>query len=313
MSDPSRSGGTGANTASSARGADSYYAQPIIKAPHWKAYIPGYFFFGGLAGGATTLAGSARRSGHDALAHRLQLVATGALAVSPILLIKDLGRPRRFVNMLRVAKPTSPMSMGTWILSAASASTGSAAALSATSRLPRVRSVLEAASAALGPPLATYTGALVAQSVVPAWHDARRELPLLFAASSAASASGVGVIVCAPSEAGPARRLGIAAGIAEVAVAAVMNRRLGPLVGQPYREGRAGSYARAARVSALAGSATLAIGGRRRVVAAAGGALLLAGSWCERFAVFHAGRQSAQDPRATSLPQRERATSRAQT
>ena len=105
--------------------------------------------------------------------------------------IKDLGRPARFYNMMRVFKVTSPMSVGTWILSAEGTSTGIAAACELFGVLPRVRAAAQSVSGLLGPAMASYTGALVADSVVPAWHEGRHELPAVFAGSAAASAGGV--------------------------------------------------------------------------------------------------------------------------
>ena len=90
--------------------------------PHvWKPFIGWYFFAGGLSGGSSLLGLAARASGNRALARNCSLLAFAGIAVSPPLLIADLGRPRRFLNMLRVFKPTSPMSVGTWVVSASGA------------------------------------------------------------------------------------------------------------------------------------------------------------------------------------------------
>jgi polysulfide reductase-like protein len=285
----------------------SYYGRPIVKEPVWKAEIPAYFFFGGLAGASATLSAAARAAGNAPLARRGLFTALLGVSISPYLLIKDLGRPRRFVNMLRVAKVTSPMSVGTWILSAQGTATGVAATCEALGILPRTRTAAHAAAGLLGPALATYTGALVADSVVPAWHGARRELPLLFAASSAAAAGGAAALVTPARDARPARRVAIAGGVLEAVLAKAMERRLGELVSEPYHRGEGGRYSRLAQAASLAGAGLTALAGRHRAGAAAGGALLLAGSWCERFAVYHAGKQSAADPRYTTLPQRARA------
>src|SRR5919202_4139025 len=94
----------------------SYYGRPVIKEPVWEWEIPWYFFAGGLAGASAGLSLVARLAGNERLARRALLAALGGATVSPVLLISDLGKPDRFYNMLRVFKPTSPMSMGTWIL-----------------------------------------------------------------------------------------------------------------------------------------------------------------------------------------------------
>jgi len=97
----------------------SYYGRPIVKEPTWAALdIAGYLFLGGLAGASSTLAAGAQLSGRPLLARPLKLGAAGAISLSLAALVHDLGRPARFLNMLRVFKPTSPMSVGVWILSA---------------------------------------------------------------------------------------------------------------------------------------------------------------------------------------------------
>src|SRR5207302_7827913 len=151
------------------RDAVSYYGRPIVKEPVWKAEIPTYFFTGGMAGAAAALTLAARVAGNDTLGRRALYVNTAAIAVSPVLLIKDLGRPKRFLNMLRVFKVTSPMSVGTWIVSARGAASSTAALCEVVDALPRVKVAAETVAGLLGPFLSTYTAALVADSVVPAW------------------------------------------------------------------------------------------------------------------------------------------------
>jgi formate-dependent nitrite reductase membrane component NrfD len=293
-------------SATSPTDALSYYGRPIIKEPVWKSDIPLYFFTGGLAGASDLLALAAQLSGNPRLRTSALVSATAGIVVSPYFLIKDLGRPQRFLNMLRVFKVTSPMSVGTWIFSAESTATGIAAACRLFDVLPRVRATAQVFAGVIGPAQATYTGALVAQSVVPAWHEARRELPVVFAASAAASAGGAAAILTPAEQAGPARRLGVIGGVAELAASKLMEKRLGKLVGSVYHEGEAGKYSRLATASTLTGAALMALAGRRRAGAVAAGALLLTGSLCNRFAVYHAGKQSARDPHHTSIPQKER-------
>jgi Polysulphide reductase, NrfD len=284
----------------------SYYGRPIVKEPVWKPLVPWYFFAGGLAGGSATLALGARLAGNVRLARSASLVNLAAISVSPILLIADLGRPRRFLNMLRVFKPTSPMSVGTWVVSASGAASGVAAGCELLDVLPRLGVAADVAAGALGPFLSTYTAALMSDTVVPAWHGARRELPLVFAAGSAASAGAAAAVLTPPELAGPARRLAILGGAGELAATKVMEERLGPFLAEPYRRGKGGGFARAAKAATASGTALMALGGRRRPLAAVAGGLLLAGAAFERFAVFHAGKGSAADPRYTSIPQRQR-------
>jgi polysulfide reductase-like protein len=290
----------------------SYYGKPIVKEPVWKSEIPRYFFAGGLAGASATLSAAARAAGNDALARRALYVAATGVTVSPYFLIKDLGRPLRFYNMMRVFKVTSPMSVGTWIVAGEGTSTGIAAACELFDVLPRVRATAQAFSGLLGPAMATYTGALVADSVVPAWHEARHELPLLFAGSSAAAAGGIAAALTPVAMARPARRLGLFGAITELVAHRAMEKRLGDLVAEPYRKGEGGRYAKVAEGAMLAGGALMLLAGRSRAGAIAAGALLAAGSWCTRFAVYHAGKASAADPRYTSIPQRARAAERGQ-
>src|SRR5262249_27385429 len=95
----------------------SYYGLPVLNKPTWQAAdIAGYLFLGGLAGASSTLGAAAQLTGRPPLARPAKLAAAGALAGSLFALIHDLGRPARFVNMLRVFKVTSPMSVGSWLL-----------------------------------------------------------------------------------------------------------------------------------------------------------------------------------------------------
>jgi formate-dependent nitrite reductase membrane component NrfD len=286
-------------------GAESYYGRPILKEPTWTWEGPLYLFAGGIAGGAAALGAGARLAGDDELARRAVLVNLAAIAVSPALLISDLGRPDRFLNMLRVVKPTSPMSVGTWVLSASCLATGAAGACELRGILPRVRAAGTAAAGLLAPFLATYTAVLVSNTAVPVWHEARRELPFVFAGSAAASAGAAIAIATPVRSAAPARRLAVAGAALELAATEVMERRLG-FVGEPYHEGAAGRLSRLAKALTASGAVVTALAGRRRAGAIAGGALLLGGGLAERWAVYKAGFQSVRDPRYVVQPQRAR-------
>jgi formate-dependent nitrite reductase membrane component NrfD len=287
---------------------ESYYGRPIIKEPVWQPEIPVYFFTGGLGGASSVLSLVARVSGNELLARRSIYIGAAADAVSPLLLISDLGRPERFLNMLRVFKVTSPMSVGSWILAVTSTASSGAAFLNAIGRLPRVGDVARTVSAVSGAPLAVYTATLIADTAVPVWHEARHELPFLFGSSAAASAGAAAAIAVPTRAASPARRLAIGGTLVENAVMLGMGKRLG-LVGEPYRQGEAGRYAKLARACTLGGATLLAIAGRRsRLASAAGGGLVLAGELALRWSVFKAGFQSARDPKYTVLPQRERSS-----
>ncbi len=284
----------------------SYYGRPILKRPVWRWPVPVYFFTGGLAGASSVVGLAARLRGDARLARRVEVTALGAIAASAGLLVDDLGRPGRFANMLRVFRPSSPMNMGSWLLAGYGPAAGAAAVCDVAGILPSVRAAGEVAAATLGPAVASYTAVLVADTAVPVWHEARRELPFVFAAGAAASAGAATLLHTPPAAAAGARRLVLLAAAADVVATRAMERRLGPL-GAPYREGPAAKRARLARGTMVIGAALAGTAGRRRRGAAAmGGSLVLAGCVLQRFAVFAAGVQSADDPRFVVEPQRAR-------
>jgi formate-dependent nitrite reductase membrane component NrfD len=284
----------------------SYYGRPILKEPVWKPTVPIYMFTGGLAGACSVLSLAARLAGKRRLARVSLYVGLAAEAPSPLLLISDLGRPERFLNMLRVFKPTSPMSVGSWILGVSNGATTTAAVCEVLGVAPRLKLAAAVVSASAGAPLSVYTATLISNTAVPVWHEARRELPFLFAAESAASAGAATALVLAPREAGPARRLALLGVAASELVAARMRKNLGPHA-EVYENEEAGQYERLARVAGFAGSALLAGRGRRgRVASIAGGTLVLGSALARRWSVFRAGFQSARDPRYTVEPQRAR-------
>jgi len=283
----------------------SYYGRPILKEPAWTLEVPWYFFAGGLAGASAPLAVAARVTGNQRLASSALTVAGAGIAASVPLLVSDLGRPERFHHMLRVFKPTSPMSMGSWALAAMGPAAVGAAVSDRLGILPGLGRVAEVISGVIGPSLCTYTGALVANTAVPVWHEARRELPLVFAGSALASAGAASTLLTPAADAGPARRLAVTGAVVELAAGQVMERRLGEL-GEPYHQGVAGRYARLAKGCTATGAAAIGLAGRRRPLAIAGAGLLLAGSAFERLAVYKAGFQSARDPKYVVKPQRAR-------
>jgi hypothetical protein len=221
-------------------------------------------------------------------------------------LVAELGRPERFLNMLRVAKPTSPMSMGSWLLAAHSGLTGAAAASELTGVLPALGAAAGAGSALTGPLLATYTGVLLANTAVPGWHDARRELPLLFAASAMASAAAAGLAGTAlrrDADRGPTIKMAVIGAAAETAVAFHLEHRPG-LAGEPFRAGGAGRMLRAAQWLTPAGGIVALAAGRSRLACAAAAGLLASGAVATRFGVFRAGVASVADPKYVVAGQR---------
>lgn len=271
----------------------AYPAHSIVKKAPWTWMIPAYFFFGGMAGAAATIAGLAGLAGKRTLASRARVAAVTAFLPCAPLLILDLGRPQRFLNMLRVFRPTSPMNVGTWIVSAFGGAIA-VSTLSAATGIARPLGRLGAAVAAMtGPALVTYTGVLLSNTSAPAWHGARRFLPALFAASAASSAGAATCLLTPPVLASPARRVAIGGAIAEVGLSRLMERRLGE-VGAVYREGRASTYAGGSAALSVGGAVALAVLGRRRAGAVAGSLMLMGGACLMRFAVWQAGRRSAE-------------------
>jgi hypothetical protein len=298
----------------------SYYGRQILKTPAWEDKIAYYFFCGGLSAGCALLGAGADLTGRPALRRGTRVVGLGSLAAGTYYLIADLGRPERFHHMLRVAKPTSPMSMGTWLLAAYGPAIGAAAAAELVP--PRWRGTLPArllrfaarpaglAAAALAPGVASYGAVLLSQTAVPAWHSAQAELPFVFTASASASAGGLGLVVAPPAETGPARRLAVTGAAAELVASRVMEERLG-LVGETYRTGRAHRYQRAATALTASGGLGALLSRRSRVAGVASGLALMAGSVFQRLAILHAGIQSTQDPKYVVQPQRDRLAERA--
>lgn len=301
----------------------SYYGRPVVKPSPWEADIPAYLFSGGLAAGSSLLAAGADLSGRPALRRSGRLMALAAVGFSGAALVHDLGRPSRFLNMLRTAKPTSPMSMGTWILSTYGPFAGLAAIAEAVDLLPggHRRGALALASS-LGrpaglvagltaPPLAAYTSVLLSDTATPSWHEAWRELPFVFVGSAAAASGGWGMLSTPVAQAGPARRMALGGAVLELAAEQRMERSMG-VTAEPLHQGTAGRLMRLAKALTAAGAAGSLLAGRSRAVAALSGAALMAGSACTRFGVFEAGQASAKDPRYTVVPQRERLQQRLQ-
>jgi hypothetical protein len=284
----------------------SYYGRPILKEPAWKVPdVPLYLFAGGLAGVSATMSAVAEATRRPVLAAAGRYVAAGGATAGVVALVHDLGRPERFLAMLRVFKPTSPLSVGSWILAPFSGLTAAAAASQLTGRLPRAGRAASLAAAGLGPAMATYTAVLLADTAVPAWHEAYPELPFLFGGSALASAAGAALLVAPPAEQQPVRRMAVLGAGLELAASARMERRTG-LVGEPYRTGRAGALLRTGRALTAAGAALTVAGRRNRLAGPAAGAALLAGGLATRFGVFVAGVASTRDPKYVVLPQRER-------
>ena len=302
---------------------DSYYGRPVVKAPPWRAPIAAYLFLGGVAAGSGMLAFGAQCTGRPQLRRAARLTALGTAGVGTLALIEDLGRPERFLNMMRTVKITSPMSIGTWIVGGFASASGVLAALEVDEmtgrRVPlgELRSLLGAAEipasltqVALAPALASYTGALLGNTVVPTWEAGRGHLSYLFVSSASLAAGGAAMITTPAAEAGPARLLATAGVAGDVVSMHRMKASMHPLEAEPLETGRPGTMLRWAERLAIAGGLGTLLGGRNRVVAAASGAALLTASALTRFGVLHAGLESVKDPRRVIEPQKARLAAR---
>jgi Polysulphide reductase, NrfD len=291
----------------------SYYGRPILKVSRWREpHLPAYLFLGELSGAAALLGAGAAAAGRPALARAARLTAAGGAYAGAAFLTAELGRPERFLHMLRVAKPTSPMSMGTWILSAHSGLISAAVASDLSGVLPRVGAAAGAAAAVTGPMLAAYPGVLLADTAVPAWHEAYRQLPLFFVGGAMTAAAAAGLAAgswgAARAESGPARRLAVLGAITETAAGFGLERMLGSS-GEPYSRGDAGRLLRVGRALTIGGAAAALAARRSRAASVAAAALLAGGGVCAKVAVLRAGKASAADPKYLVSAQRGGAAS----
>jgi formate-dependent nitrite reductase membrane component NrfD len=289
----------------------TYYGMPVIKSPVWIWSIPAYFYAGGVAGAGMVMALAAQWFGGKGLQRfdeRCRWVGAVGGGIGTALLIHDLGRKARFLYMLRVFRPTSPMSVGSWVLAAATPlSAGSALLAEARGFWFWIGRRAGLGAGILGMPLATYTAVLIAGTAVPVWQQSRRTLPLLFGASSAAGlAATLELMPLEPAERRVMRRFGMGSRAAELVAAFAVERELAPVraVKRALESGLPGALWNAAKVLTLSSLVLSLWRGKRRAARLLSGILGTAGGLCLRFAVFYAGRASSLDPHATFRQQR---------
>ena len=296
------------NTAEALIG-QNYYGLPILKPPVWEWMIPVYFFLGGLAGMSALIAAAAELKGNLALARAAMWVAGIGAILSPILLTWDLGRPLRFFYMLRVFKYQSPMSVGSWIVAAFGGFAIPGLILTEwTWRIVRQGGPAQAVqtlsvicvvgSAAIGIFLATYTGALIAVTAVPAWNLRRALLPFHF--GMAALGSAVGLLYLVGFRDAPLWPIFVFAAAAETLTMVWMELRKHGAVDRALHTGKSGWLLRSGE--ALTGPVALVLALLGLVPAAA--ACFLAGALLARFGWISAGRTSACDPESVLASQR---------
>ncbi|SDL55242.1 NrfD/PsrC family molybdoenzyme membrane anchor subunit [Arthrobacter sp. ok362] len=301
----------------------SYYGRPVVKAAPWGNDVAAYLFLGGVAAGSALLGLGGQLSGRPTLRRNARLSALAAVSAGTVALVKDLGRPERFLHMLRTFKVTSPMSVGSWILSAFSAGAGVSAVAEidrmSGSRLPLgpLRNVLRAVegpagfeAAVFAGPLAAYTAVLLGDTATPTWNAAHEELPFVFVSSAALASAGLAMVTTPVRETGPARKLAVLGVLGEVAAMKVMEQRMDPVAAEPLHQGKAGAMLKWSERLAVAGGLGTLLGGRHRGAAAVSGLALLTASALTRFGVFEAGLASARDPRYTIEPQKTRLAAR---
>lgn len=301
----------------------SYYGRPVVKPPPWGHEVAAYLFLGGVAGGSGLIGLGAQLTGRAKLRRNARLGALTAVGLGGVALVADLGRPDRFYNMLRTFKITSPMSVGSWILSAFSGGMGVAAVAEVDrmtgERLPLgpLRGVLRAVEGPAGleagvfaAPLAVYTAVLLSDTATPTWNAAHRDLPFVFVSSASLASAGLSMVTTPVAETGPVRTLAALGVIGDITAMKVLERRMDPVAAEPLHHGTAGQMLRWSERLAVAGGLGAVLGGRNRLVAAASGLALLAASALTRFGVFEAGIHSAKDPRYTIEPQKRRLAAR---
>lgn len=282
---------------------DGYYGLPLLKPPTWTWEVPAYFFVGGAAGASAIIAAAAHHGRADAdLVHDARWIAAIGGGVSGALLTSDLGRPERFLNMLRVFKLQSPMSVGAWTLAAFSGAAAASAFADLVTRETDGRvpvailgDAAEAIAAATGLVMTTYTGVLIGATTIPVWNRHARLLPLHFAASAVASA--VATLELLGHDEPALNALALMAAAAETAAGAVVELD-GAEASRPLTHGASGAITRAGGV--LSGPVPLLVRlasrGRPRARRAAAVASL-AGALLTRVGWWAAGRASARDPR----------------
>jgi formate-dependent nitrite reductase membrane component NrfD len=283
-----------------------YYGVPLLKEPQWTWEVPLYFFVGGAAGAASVIASAASMLTDDpGLVRKARLIAAAGGLISPALLVSDLGRPSRFLNMLRVIKLQSPMSVGAWTLVAFS----NFAAASAFASLVRdrigdilpvrlVEHIAGSVASLSGLALSTYTGVLIGSTAVPVWNENVITLPHHFAASGVNSAVSI-LELMGHDDSRALNLLGIAASAYEVYQGVELETRR-DIVNQAVHKGLSGVIVRSGGV--LSGPVPLglrlayAVTGNLKFRRAAAWSSI-AGSLLTRFGWIQAGRASAKDHR----------------
>jgi formate-dependent nitrite reductase membrane component NrfD len=289
----------------------TYYDHPVIKRSVWSIDIPAYYYIGGLSGACAVIGAAAQLAGKDrfpALTRQGRWISTIGGALSTYFLIHDLGRPARFLYMLRVFRPTSPMNVGAWILGAfAPITTASAIIPHGPTSLVPLGDLLALAAGPLGTLLAGYTGVLVSNTTVPIWNAGRTVLPVLFISSAASSsAAAFEFLDLNRHEQRAIKSFGVAGALAEIACMTIYEREAGrvPQVALPLKKGLSGFLWKTAKVLTIVSLGLFLWPSRSKRARRIRGVVGTAAGLSVRFAVHYAGDASAADPRATFHQQR---------
>ncbi len=268
----------------------SYYGLPLLKPPVWTWEVPAYFFVGGAAGASAVIGFAARITRSDArLVRDARWIAAIGATLSAPLLIADLGRPERFLNMLRVFKRQSPMSVGAWILAAFGGASTTAVLLRGA-----LADIASAASAVAGLGMATYTGVLIGATAIPVWSKHVVLLPIHFGASALGSA--VSLLQLRGHDDVALNNVGVAAAAFETLTGfAIEGRR--DRESEPLRRGTSGVTIRIGGFLSGPLPLLLRLVGRTKRARKAAAVSALLGSLITRVAWVEAGRRSANDPR----------------
>lgn len=151
---------------------------------------------------------------------------------------------------------------------------------------------------------------LIANTAVPTWNAAHRDLPFVFVSSASLASGGLAMITTPTSETAPARALAAIGVVGDLVAVKYMESRMDPVAAEPLHHGTPGKLLRWSERLVIAGGIGTLFAGRSRVVAVLSGAALMTASAFTRFGVFEAGIHSAQDPRYTVEPQKRRLAAR---
>ncbi len=284
-----------------------YYGIPLLKQPQWNPAIPLYFFVGGASGACSVIGAVANWTQRNPkIARDARMVAVVGAILSSGLLISDLGRPSRFLNMLRMIKLQSPMSIGAWVLAGFGTFSGAAAAAQLVSdrfgfgAFRIVGNVAEGFSALFGLPFSNYTGVLIGATVIPVWNHNVRTLPFHFGMSGVNA--GVSILELLGNDSSPAlNRIGLLAAAAETYEGVELEMKRDPVVNEPLKHGVSGWITRAGGILSgplplgLRIAAEFVAPHRARRLRQFAASSSIAGSLLTRIGWVRAGHASAKD------------------